>query len=230
MNRSYGRPHAEAAWSTHSQGDYWLVAVGIVILATVIGFVCFATNASRAAKPLRLFIVVDTSGSMTAQRRDAVGKLIYAAADRLPPNTEIVMIEYSDTSSKLFQGRPADAFEMCQAVNRFRTYRTRKFGTLPAVALDQVARETQNARGFRTGIILLTDGEDNDRTRTRRVVASLNEKVAAVWVAPVAVSNRNPVEETLRGFGNSLLVSGDLGDTRSAGESFFDRFENGGTR
>lgn len=168
----------------------------------------------RSNKSFDLFVGADVTASVhMSSRKQMFGVLDETVAEGLPQGSHVEMWSFDVNAHKFADLVPVRPEDLWATEDQIMALHPTTFGTYPAVAFKEMAREIALDPERPTAILMLTDGEDEDPQTTlveAKAVAKMGA-LKAVWFCGVTSRNgfRSALERRLEPIlGNRLIVTG----------------------
>lgn len=173
-------------------------------------------GATPQTMPTRI-VMADVSESMSKQERKFYCKVLNRHVDTRPRRVLTIIYAYDcdRPARKLYEGRPRDSRDLIPIEQSLINDQSApRKGSYLAVALQTIVMEVRQRAQQPIYGLILSDGEDSDRDRTRAVARQLSAfgNVKAVFVGPVEKDGlfRTAIEHDLAALGDRYITASAL--------------------
>ena len=219
MRKNRSEERRAARQSTRSQvkpSEVWAVLAAIGLILGCIGAYLFWNSRQKPAPKVNLIVAVDTSGSLDTNGRKHLFGVFDDTVDQvIPAQTSISMWAYDVNAHKFAERndwhKSRDLWDLEDEVIK---QHTTSQGTYPSVVLQKIVAEAQlgSIANRKCAVMMLTDGEDFDRSATDRYMGELAAlpNVKGIWMAGVRADNgfRSELERRFKPvLGDRLVIT-----------------------
>ena len=196
--------------------EVWAILAAVGLLLGCVGAYLIWTARQKPIPTTDLLVGVDTSGSLEQGGRQQLFGIFDETVDTvMPQQTRISFWAYDVNAHKMADVESHKSRDLWPLEDEIiGTHHPDTRGTYPSVVLEKMVVQAQQAgiSNRRCACILLTDGEDYDKTNTDKcmsVLASMSN-VKAVWIEGATTQNgfRSELERRFKPlFGDRLIIS-----------------------